>query len=341
MIIKILLCSFISFALCTLLYLIFRKNFALNTYSGVQKIHDGHVPRIGGFFLFIYLISISLLFNYENFFIFLISLLPMFLITLKEDLFFNVRAKTRLFFTLVSILIYFYLSRLELPFINFYFFNFINDIYILKILFFTFSLLVLINGCNMIDGANGLLNFSITSAIFCLWFLDTDNIYHNELIFILFFNLIFTFFNFPLGKVFLGDSGAYLLGFLVGIYTINIINTYALNPYIAILILIYPCFEVLFSFIRKFFYEKISPLNPDPYHLHLKINTYLFHISKNKFLSNNLTTLILSPLYLLPLVIIVFDPDFSIHVLFYILLFLFFYCLFYSCFKRVYVVKNC
>jgi len=336
MIINIILSLFISFTFCALLYFIFRKNFSLNTYSGVQKIHDGHVPRIGGLFLFLYIIVISLLFNYDNFFIFSISSIPLFLITLKEDLLFNVRAKTRLFFSSVSILIYIYLSNIEFPFINFYFFNFINDINLLKILFFTFSLLVLINGCNMIDGANSLLNFSIISAIFCLWLLDTDNIYHNELICILFFNLIFTFFNFPLGKVFLGDSGAYLLGFLVGIYTINIINTYALNPYVAILILIYPCFEVLFSFIRKFFYEKISPLNPDPYHLHLKINSCLFQIYKNNFFSNNLTTLILSPLYLFPFVVILFDPAFSLHVLFYIFLFLFIYCLFYYFFKRVY-----
>ena len=79
--------------------------------------------------------------------------------------------------------------------------------------------------------------------------------------------IILLYFNFK-SKVFLGDSGSYILGFLFSISLINIYldNTH-LSPFLIVLLLWYPCYENLFSIFRKFNIKK-SPLVADKNHLH-------------------------------------------------------------------------
>ena len=78
-------------------------------------------------------------------------------------------------------------------------------------------------------------------------------------------------FNFPKAKIFLGDSGSYLIGSLVAL---NVIYTNNLNPTISsffyCILLFYLFFEVFFSFFRKIYQNK-SPVFPDDSHLHMLI----------------------------------------------------------------------
>ena len=77
--------------------------------------------------------------------------------------------------------------------------------------------------------------------------------------------------NFPKGKIFLGDGGAYLLGFIVAILGIFLASKYEdVSPWYIIAIFIYPVWEVIFSIIRKS-YIGLSPFSPDSYHLHMLI----------------------------------------------------------------------
>ena len=90
--------------------------------------------------------------------------------------------------------------------------------------------------------------------------------------------LILNLFN----KIYIGDSGSYLLGFFIA--TI-LIKTYVenpfLSPYFIILLIWYPCFENLFSIIRKYSYN-LSPTLPDTRHLHQLIFNFLKLKIKNK-----------------------------------------------------------
>ena len=92
-------------------------------------------------------------------------------------------------------------------------------------------------------------------------------------------------------KLFLGDSGSYILSLLIGFILINIYNSdRSISPFY-IALLWYPCFENLFSILRKFNFNH-SPLKPDNKHLHQLIFLYLkmkFKISKN--LANNLSSI--------------------------------------------------
>ena len=93
----------------------------------------------------------------------------------------------------------------------------------------------------------------------------------------------------------LGDTGAYLLSFFLGYL---IINCHKFNPYISpyffISIIWYPCYENLFSIIRKL-KSNYSPLNPDNKHMHQLL--YLMikkHFFKNNLLANNASSLIIN-----------------------------------------------
>ena len=78
----------------------------------------------------------------------------------------------------------------------------------------------------------------------------------------LFFSTFAVFiFNFPFGKLFLGDAGAYLLGALipVGLIEYTFDNDY--SPWFVLAMLIYPVSEVIISVVRKVFFRKCQLCN--------------------------------------------------------------------------------
>ena len=153
--------------------------------------------------------------------------------------------------------------------------------------------MIFINGSNFIDGLNTLLighNFLI--CLFLVLFFEP--ILPNILIIkcLLLALLVILIFNF-FGTIILGDSGSYLLSFFMGIYLINFSNsTNSISPFFIILLLWDPCFELLFSMIRRNG-SKINIYEPDIYHLHQMI----FNFFKKKIsVKNNLNHFIASSL---------------------------------------------
>ena len=161
--------------------------------------------------------------------------------------------------------------------------------------------MVLINGSNFIDGLNGLFLSYFSIVLFVIYKLNFNDLIILEtepqiiLSVIILFVLVLNFFN----QLFLGDNGAYSLGFLLGFFLIKIYNiNNVISPYFIILLLWYPCFENLFSIIRKLIHKK-NPLKPDNDHLHHYI--FLFFIKKlkiNNLWSNNLQVYLLTHLIL-------------------------------------------
>jgi len=80
------------------------------------------------------------------------------------------------------------------------------------------SVLLLINAFNYFDGIDGALGFTSVSVLLILYFLannDNIKIYIITIILPICFFLLFNFAIFKLPKLFLGDSGSLLLGFLI------------------------------------------------------------------------------------------------------------------------------
>jgi len=128
--------------------------------------------------------------------------------------------------------------------------------------------------------------------------------------------LIFLIFNFPLGRIFSGDTGAYFFGFAISTSVIYLFGKYdQLLSWNAVLILIYPSLELLFSFVRKKIFEDKSPFTPDANHLHSIIFRYL---SKRFALTNNsLVAVCLLPLTFSPFLVYFYSDD-ILNIIFFI-----------------------
>jgi len=78
--------------------------------------------------------------------------------------------------------------------------------------------------------------------------------------------------NFPLGLIFLGDGGAYFLGFFVAEVAILLLaRNPDVSPFFPLLVCIYPIFETIFSIYRKKVIRGMSPGVPDGVHLHMLV----------------------------------------------------------------------
>ena len=246
---------------------------------------------MGGYAIFFFVIFFKFYLNYlELFFLFSIFLSGI----LSDIKIFNSPAK-RLFFQIVVILLSISFSEIgiistRIDFLDYFLMNkYIN------VIFTVFCVLIVINGSNFIDGLNGLVigYYLIISIILISINLNIDLHVESNLLInfaaVLIILLILNFFN----KVFLGDNGSYLIGFLFSIFLIRIhqINP-SISPYFIILLLWYPCFENLFSIVRKKL-SKILVTNPDNSHLHQLFFLFIFKRLnvKNKLLANNLTSL--------------------------------------------------
>lgn len=273
--------------------LIYFNNFLkIKSKKQIQDIHINKISRLGGVVIYIIFLIFTFKHNINYFHFILISLIfmiPAFL----EDISFSINPKLRLLLIFVSafLLILFFG---EMPKINFYFKNILNDILFLEILIFTIALCALVNGHNVIDGANGLSAFSSLTIFGSLLYIGTINMDHeivniSSVLIVLIIG--FLFFNYPYGKIFLGDGGSYFLGFLSGYL---IINSYAKNNDLAtisaVLILFYPCFEIVFTFFRRLLQKK-SPFRADALHLH----TQIFYYFKKKGLSDNKSNFLITP----------------------------------------------
>ena len=304
--------AILFFVLFFLFKFLEKKNTVFNInstqYSGAQRVHEGEVPRIGGVLIFITLI----LFSYLNsdpslsypLNLILLSVLPMMVVTVKEDLFHNVGFKTRLIALIISSFLLLILVVESFPVVNHI--PLISNLFnypLFSFCFFTICLVGLANGCNFIDGMNGLFSFYMLGSLASclqLTYIVNDQFMAQYILVYAILMILFLVCNYPLGKLFMGDSGAYLMALLTGVW---VIYFFALHDFIsswnAGLIFFYPIIEVTYSFVRKLIQKK-SPFYPDREHLHLKVFDILNTALNKPRLSNNLTTIFLAVFWLTP-----------------------------------------
>ena len=143
-----------------------------------------------------------------------------------------------------------------------------------------FTLVVIMNGFNLIDGINWLSSgvSVVVTSFFGAWFWVTG---HNDLAIVsssLVGSLLgFMWFNKTPAKIFMGDTGSLILGLIIGVQTIYFIrlspeSNWSLNsaPIVAFGVLIVPLFDTLRVFVSRALKGK-SPLNPDKNHIHHKL----------------------------------------------------------------------
>jgi len=321
----------------------FYQKLGLKSYQAIQRIHLNETPRLGGLVFILSLISFVMYSPHNEsiqlFKLILICLIPIIVIGLKEDLFHNVEPVIRL----LALLFVGWLFRAQFtgPLPHMADIPLIAKLLVLQggvSFFYILSMVAVANGMNLIDGVNGLCGavaLSILGALLFLSYKTSDVVMLSTILSVILILIPFLIFNYPYGKIFLGDLGAYSLGLMISMLTIILFGRHPeISPWGAVLILIYPATEVVFSLLRRTM-KGVSIYHADTAHLHLKFFHFFRPQSHYKKMANALVTPILSPLWLFPLIAISWFHHKPLFIFIAILLFVLCYGLLYAIVPRV------
>ena len=265
-----------------------RNSFLMNRVRDFHQEYAGcpDIPLIGGLVIFLSMFFSSF---YE-----LNSILwyfaAMFFIGFLSDVKKLNSPIIRFLLQLLLIIFCVYSSNIILTITKIMFLDYLLSNYLFSIFFTSFCILIIINGSNFIDGINSLVlgYYIIISVVLFLLQKNGFQVSFNFPISLLIICLSVLYFFNLFNKLYLGDSGAYLLGFIFSIELINFYSENIISPFFIILLLWYPAFENLFSILRKTNLKK-SPIKPDTNHLHQLIFTFLKSKNYSSTKANNIT----------------------------------------------------
>lgn len=253
--------------------------------SGPQKFHTRPVPRVGGVGIFIALSAGTCLAALTqravapSMFWLLGCATPAFLSGLAEDLTKNVSPRRRLFFTAMSASLAAWLLdavvlRTDVPGVDA-----LMPFFPFAVALTLFVVTGVANSINIIDGFNGLASMCVlimTLAVAYVAFQVNDQFIFVMALVTAGAVLGFFVWNFPAGLIFLGDGGAYLLGFLLAELSILLIcRNPQVSPMFALLLCAYPIFETIFTMYRRKVVRGVATAAPDGIHLHTLIHRRL------------------------------------------------------------------
>jgi UDP-N-acetylmuramyl pentapeptide phosphotransferase/UDP-N-acetylglucosamine-1-phosphate transferase len=269
-----------TFVLCELLRLLFGKFFH-HSHNNQHWVHTSKTPRVGGIAIFIasfvtLLPQIIMNGIESSVLVFIFFIIPIFCLGMLEDWLGDIRAKTRLMLTSVMVILA-SVAFLDLDVEKG------GTLTLLLLVIFSGAGIGLIHGSNLIDGLNGL---SATWAIAALIIfggmladipvLNTSQslgVAGTATVFTSCF-LGFLISNFPAGRVFLGDAGAYLAGgvvfFVAALIVLNTSDYRVWSQVVAIVS--FPILELTWTFVRRYCDDKTKVFQPDKKHLHTMVN---------------------------------------------------------------------
>ena len=288
------LLSILISLILTLFIILLPKNWVtdLDDLTGIQKFHHQPTPRIAGIPVFMSFFIGLWYFDLQemNYVFLLLASLPVFMGGLIEDIIVRVSPLKRMISILASIVMMFVFLDIRIDFLGFTLVDYLLSNSIVSLLFTLLVVGGVVNAINIIDGYNGLLiGYSIAVLLAIAY---VANILGDDLVIqlslILIASLLGVFiFNFPFGKIFMGDGGAYFIGFMMAVIGLMLGNrNEEVSHWFILLLFIYPLYETAFSVYRKKIVRNTSPSQPDGYHLHMMIYKRLV---RRKFFKNNKT----------------------------------------------------
>ena len=306
--------NYVTYVILSFLILIFfsKISYKLNLLDipNKRKKHTAPTPFTGGLAVsFVYVTGI-LLFNFKSEELNLILSIS-FLISIVGfiDDKYELNIGSKLSLQIIPIIYLIIIKDLNLTQIGYY-----SNLYInlnsFSIPFTILSVTFLINSCNYFDGLDGTLSFASISVLAILYFVIPDEDIKKFLIVILIPLLIFLCFNFSilkLPKLFLGDSGSLLIGFIIAFTLIYISNEGILHPILlawSIVIFVYEFISV--NFIRLINKENVFIANRD--HLH----HIIFYKTGSVFLTNFLIVSLNIFLFIIGYISFKFNPILSL-----------------------------
>ena len=248
--------------------------FSLDHTDGVQKFHTAPTPRVGGLAIFagLAIACMASEFSIRSLFApILIAGLPAFCFGVAEDLTKCVSVRTRLVATMASGTVAWALTGVSITRIEIAGAAPILESVPVSVLFTAFAVGGVANAVNIIDGFNGLASGTVAICLIALGLIaiDCGDLELARICFMVCAVTVgFLLVNFPLGKLFLGDGGAYLLGFLLAWLAVMLVyRNPTVSAWAPLLACAYPVFETVFTILRRV-WARSHPGAPDSNHLH-------------------------------------------------------------------------
>lgn len=272
----------VSLLLAQLLVLSSHKHghFTMDPPSGVQKFHLEPTPRVGGIAIYMAVAAAWVLVHGEAerkiLATILLAGMPALFIGLVEDVTKGVRVRTRLLVTmgsggLAAVMTGIGLTRVDLPVADT-----LLAIWPVAVLFTAFAVGGVANAINIIDGFHGLASGTVmisSLALAAIAYSVGDFPLATIALVLAAAVTGFWLVNFPWGKLFLGDGGAYFSGFALAWLSVELLaRNESVSPWASVLLCGYPTIEVIYSIIRR---RKLhqSPGAADRFHLHSLVAT--------------------------------------------------------------------
>lgn len=250
-------------------------HYSLDSSFGVQNHHTEPTPRIGGIAIMLGLITAWIWAEADVRAILgpmVLAGLPAFSVGLAEDITKKVGVLARLLGTMFSGVAAWYLTGVAMQDTGLPPLDWLLQFTPVAVFFTAFAVGGVANAINIIDGFNGLAAGAVAIMLGAmgLMALNVGDAPLATVCFVVAVSALgFGAVNWPLGKLFLGDGGAYLLGFVLAWVAVLLPMRHAeVNAWATILVCAYPVLEVGFSVRRRRKREGHHPGQPDKVHLH-------------------------------------------------------------------------
>jgi UDP-GlcNAc:undecaprenyl-phosphate/decaprenyl-phosphate GlcNAc-1-phosphate transferase len=303
----------LAFGICVALVLLCarlpRLSGRTDDLRAVQSMHTRITPRVGGIAIFgaqclsVKFAPVSISGPYTNF---VLAMSLLFFVGLAEDLGFHMSPRRRLLAAMGASLLAIWLLGVWLPRAGIPGLDLLVAYGAIGV---PLTLLVtagIANGFNLIDGVNGLACMTAIAAAMALSHIAElagyDAMVHLA---IMFAAGIFGFFlvNYPFGLIFLGDAGAYTIGFVLSWFGISVLlNSPDVSPWAILLTMYWPVADTFLAIYRRS-RRKRDVSAPDRLHMHQMVMRALeiCILGRNRRqIANPLTTLVLSPFVVAP-----------------------------------------
>jgi UDP-N-acetylmuramyl pentapeptide phosphotransferase/UDP-N-acetylglucosamine-1-phosphate transferase len=249
---------------------------------GVQKVHVNPTPRVGGLGIYLGLLLSWLLVKNPDTRKILMTLvmagIPAFAFGLLEDITKRVGVLTRLLATMVSGLLAWWMSGVALNSLDIPVVDDVLKLLPVAVLFTAFAVGGVANAINIIDGFHGLASGTVLIALLALAAIAAQaGDAPLALACVLMAAVVAGFWlvNFPWGKLFLGDGGAYFAGFCLAWLAVLLpMRNPDVSPWAGLLVCAYPVIEVIYSIVRRRLLRQ-SPGAPDSLHLHSLVKSQI------------------------------------------------------------------
>lgn len=306
-------------AVCMLLVVTqsWHGRFSLDTDNGAQKFHSVPTSRIGGVGIVLGVMVGALVATeaWPLLWPLLLAGIPAFGAGLAEDMTKRVGVSARLCATigsgvLICLITGTAIDQLHLPVLDA-----LLTYAWFAIPFTALALAGVANALNIIDGFNGLAGgvaIIVLLSFAALASIHGDMVLAAACIIFAAATLGFMVLNFPMGRIFLGDGGAYFVGFAMAWMAILLVTRHPeISPWAVAAIVAYPVVEMLYSIRRKHRRDGHHPSRPDGLHLHMllhrRVVRKLFPRTPRR-LQNGLTAPFCWVLAILPAVVAIFRP---------------------------------